>query len=161
MLDCIMTGVISACIFKKHQNWWICVAILILKMEENMQHFWHSMFYYFKEGKNTTEMKKKKKRFVQCIEKVLWLIQCVKSDLQSFLALLIFWPNNSLPWGFLMRWKVFSSTPGLSPLEANSKSSRHTQNTQISKVIHENEKCVLYFMEKTKWTFWPIQYIKE
>ena len=31
-------------------------------MEENMQHFWHSMFYYFKEGKNTTEMKKKKKK---------------------------------------------------------------------------------------------------
>ena len=31
-----------------------CVAILILKMEENMQHFWHIMFYYFTKGKNTT-----------------------------------------------------------------------------------------------------------
>ena len=32
-----------------------CVAILILKMEEKMQHFWHIMIYYFKKGKNTTE----------------------------------------------------------------------------------------------------------
>ena len=36
-----------------------CVAILILKMEENMQHFWHIMLYSFKKGKNTTEMQKK------------------------------------------------------------------------------------------------------
>ena len=28
-------------------------------MEENMQHFWHIMLYYFKEGKNTTEMQKR------------------------------------------------------------------------------------------------------
>ena len=35
------------------------VAILILKMEENMQHFQHIMFYYFKKGNNATEMQKK------------------------------------------------------------------------------------------------------
>ena len=35
-----------------------CAAILILKMEENMQHFWHIMLYYFKKGKNATEMQK-------------------------------------------------------------------------------------------------------
>ena len=29
-------------------------------MEENMQHFWHIMLYYFKKGKNTIEMQKKK-----------------------------------------------------------------------------------------------------
>ena len=34
-------------------------AILILKMEENMLHFWHIMLYYFKKSKNTTEMQKK------------------------------------------------------------------------------------------------------
>ena len=28
-------------------------------MEENMQHFWHIMLYYFKKGKNTNEMQKK------------------------------------------------------------------------------------------------------
>ena len=36
-----------------------CVAILILKMEENTQHFQHIMLYYFKKGKNSTEMQKK------------------------------------------------------------------------------------------------------
>ena len=34
-------------------------AILILEMEENMQHFWHIVLYYFKKGKNATEMQKK------------------------------------------------------------------------------------------------------
>ena len=34
---------------------------------------------------------------------------------------------------------------------------RHTQNIQIKKVTGENEKCVFYFMEKTKRTFWPTQ----
>ena len=37
-----------------------CVAILILKMEENKQRFQHIMLYYFKKGKNTSEMQKKK-----------------------------------------------------------------------------------------------------
>ena len=36
--------------------------------------------------------------------------------------------------------------------------SQDTQNIQINKVIGEYEKCVLHFMEKTKWTFWPTQY---
>ena len=33
-------------------------AILILKIEAK-QHFWHIMLYYFKKGKNATEMEKK------------------------------------------------------------------------------------------------------
>ena len=36
-----------------------CAAILILNMEDNMQHFQHIMFYYFKKGKNATETQKK------------------------------------------------------------------------------------------------------
>ena len=47
------------------------MAILLLKMEEN-KHFQHIMFYYFKKGKNTTEMQKK---IVRCMEKVLWLLK--------------------------------------------------------------------------------------
>ena len=35
-----------------------CTAILTLKMEEDMQHFWHIMLYYFKKGKNATETKR-------------------------------------------------------------------------------------------------------
>ena len=38
-----------------------CVAILILKMEENTQPFGHITLYYFKKGKNATEMQKKKR----------------------------------------------------------------------------------------------------
>ena len=35
-----------------------CVAILILKMEENKQYLWHIMLY-FKKGKNATEKQKR------------------------------------------------------------------------------------------------------
>ena len=35
-----------------------CVVVLILKMEER-KHFWHSVLYYFKKGKNVTEMREK------------------------------------------------------------------------------------------------------
>ena len=38
-----------------------CVAILISKIEENKQHFRQIMLYYFKKGKNATEMQKKKR----------------------------------------------------------------------------------------------------
>ena len=31
----------------------------MLKMEEDMQHFQRILFYYFKKGKNTTEMQEK------------------------------------------------------------------------------------------------------
>ena len=55
-----MTAVISVCIFKKTSKLVnICVAILILKMERNKQHFQDIVLYYFKKGKNTTEMQKK------------------------------------------------------------------------------------------------------
>ena len=37
--------------------------------------------------------------------------------------------------------------------------SQHTQNIRINKVINKNEKCIFYFTEKTKWTFWPTPYI--
>ena len=32
---------------------------LIVKVEEKEQHFWHIMLYYFKKGKNTTEIQKR------------------------------------------------------------------------------------------------------
>ena len=37
----------------------LCAAISVSKMDENTQHFWHIMLYYFKKGKKTTEMQKK------------------------------------------------------------------------------------------------------
>ena len=62
-----------------------CAAILILKMEEDIQHFWHIMLYYFKKGKSAIKMQKKK-RILQYMEKVLWLIECVKKWFMKFLG---------------------------------------------------------------------------
>ena len=58
LLDCIVTAVISVCIKKASKLVNFCVAILILKMEENTQHFQNIMLYHFKRGKNITEMQK-------------------------------------------------------------------------------------------------------
>ena len=69
---------------------------------------------------------KRKKRLVQCMEKVLWLIKCVKSGLRSFLVLLTFWPNNSLLWGYLTHW------PGW-PLPVGSQSQEIADILKISK----------------------------
>ena len=35
-----------------------CVAFLILKMGENIQHIWHIILYYFKKGKTTIKIQK-------------------------------------------------------------------------------------------------------
>ena len=52
--DCV----ISARVFNKTSKLAnFCVAILIFKMEEK-QHFWHTMLYYFKKGKNAIEKQK-------------------------------------------------------------------------------------------------------
>ena len=64
-------------------------AILILKMEENAQHFQCIMLHYFKEGKNTNETHKK--WFVRCVEKMLWLSKCVKRGFQSFMLEISHW----------------------------------------------------------------------
>ena len=45
---------------KKSKSVNFCVAILIFKMEENKQYLQHIMLYYFKKGRNATEMQKKK-----------------------------------------------------------------------------------------------------
>ena len=62
LLDCIVTAVVP--VWLKNQNKTsklvnFCVAILILMMEENRRHSLLSVLYYFKKGKNATEMQKK------------------------------------------------------------------------------------------------------
>ena len=42
-------------------------------------------------------------------------------------------------------------------IENNQCYSRHTQNIQISKIIFENEKFLLFYKKNPKWTFWPTQ----
>ena len=44
-----------------------------------------------------------------------------------------------------MHWKMFSSTPGLYPLETKAGDSRYTVNIQLNKVTGENEKCLLFY----------------
>ena len=49
-----MTAAKSACTFLKNLSKLVsfCVAILILKMEENTAHFQCTMLYHFKKGKD-------------------------------------------------------------------------------------------------------------
>ena len=84
-----MAAVISACILKKTSklvNFF--VAILILKMEEKKQHVRYMCFIISRKVKMQP---KHKKRFVQCIEKVLLLIERVKSGWQSFMLEISRW----------------------------------------------------------------------
>ena len=87
-------------------------------MEEDTQHFQHIVLYYFKKGKNATEMQKK---ICAVYGEGAVIDRTCQKWFAKFLVLLTFWPNNSLLWGCLMRWKMFSSTPGLFPLEPNSR----------------------------------------
>ena len=89
-----------------------CAAILILKMED-MQHLCFIVLKKVKMQRNA-----KKDLCTAC--RRCCVTEHVKSDLRSFLVL-IFWPNNSLLWGCLVHWKMFSNTPGLYPLEDNSR----------------------------------------
>ena len=79
-----------------------------------MQHFLHIMLYYFKKGKNTTEMQKIKICAVYG-EGVVTDRTCQKQFVK-FLGTTDIWPNNSLLWVCLMHWKMISSTPDLYPL---------------------------------------------
>ena len=67
-------------LFKKNTSKLVifCVAIVILKMEENMQHFQHIKLY-FKKGKNATETQNK--ICAVCGEGALTDLEHVKSGL--------------------------------------------------------------------------------
>ena len=68
-----------------------CAAILILKMED-VQHFWHIMLYYFKNGKNATETQKK---ICADFGEGAMTDQMCHKWFVIFLANFLFWPNNS------------------------------------------------------------------
>ena len=51
-------------------------------------HFQHIMLYYFHKDKKATEMQKK---ILQYMKKLLWLIECIKSGLWSFLLEISLW----------------------------------------------------------------------
>ena len=95
---------------------------------------------------------------VQHVEKVLWLIKRVKSGLRSFLYYWHFGQIILCCGAVVCIGRCLAATLAFSHKMPMAGDSWHTQNIHISKFIGENEKCVLYFMEKTKQTFWPTQY---
>ena len=82
------------------------------------------------------------------MEKVLWLIECVKGSLQNFLVLLTFWPNNFLLWAVSCIGRCLAAPLASTHYKPIAADSRRTQNVQINKVIGENGKCVFYIIEK-------------
>ena len=85
-------------------------------MEENTQHFWHMMLYYFKKGKDTTE--KQKKICAVYGEGAATDPKCQKWFVK-FLGTRDILAKQFFAVG-LSYVGVFSSTPGLYPLKANS-----------------------------------------
>ena len=78
------------------------------------------MHYYFKEGKNTTETPKIKMR-VMYGEGAMTDRTCPVWFVKFLGTVDILAKYSSLLWGCLVHWKMFSSTPGLYPLETNSR----------------------------------------
>ena len=121
-----------------------------------MQHFWHIMLYYFRKGKNATETPK-----TICVvygEGVVTDWTCQKWFAKFYAG---DFSLDHAPWSGR---SVEVDSDQIKTLFKNNQSlhhvgdSQHTQNIQINKVIGENKKCVFYFMENTKWTFWPTEY---
>ena len=103
------------------------------------------MLYYFKKGKNATEMKK---RFVQWVDKVLWLIENVKSGLWSFVLEISHW---TMFCGWVEQLK-------LSQIKTLIENNQHSTTWVIDNILKISKsikllvkmKSVFYFMEKTK-----------
>ena len=95
-----------------------CAAILILKIEGDMEHFWCIMLYNFKKGKNNWNAKKDLcSVWRRCCN---WLnMSKVVSEVSWY-----YWHFGQIILScgaVLMLWKMFSSTPGLHLLQANSR----------------------------------------
>ena len=95
---------------------------------------------------------KGKKRFVWCLEKVLWLnmlkVVCKGSWYYSRFGQIILCCGAVLCTGRCLAAPLVSTH--WKPIAGDS---QHTQNIQIKKVIGESGKCVFYFMEKINGLF--------
>ena len=90
---------------------------------------------------------KRRIRFVDCVEKVLWPIERVKSGLRSFMLEI---SRGMMLHGGVHQFKLIAIPlrHELRTITLTWKDSRHTENIQINKVIGENEKRVFYFTDK-------------
>ena len=130
-----------------------CVAILVLKMKENMQHFQHIMLYYFKKGKNATETQRKictvcgegavtgqtcQEWFAKfragdfSLDDALWSGRPVEVD-SNQIKILIEKNQCFTMWEIANIFQIYKSI----------------------KLLVKIRKCVFDFMEKNIWTFWP------
>ena len=113
------------------------------------------MLYYFKKGKNATELQKN--NCVVCGEGAVTDQRCQE------------WFAKFPAWDFLLGDAAQSGRPveaDSDQIETFTENSHHYTMGEIAgtlkisisiKLLVKNEKCVFYFMEKTKWTFWPTQ----
>ena len=145
-----MIAVVSVCIKKnlsKLVNF--CAAFLILKMEENKQHFSILLFIISKKVRT-------QKKICAVCEKVLWLIKCVKSHLKfcSGGFLLDNVPRSGRP--------VEVDTDQITTLNENNQCYTTWEMANILKIPKSIKLLVkmkkIVFYEKTIWTFWPAQY---
>ena len=65
------------------------------------------MLYYFKKGKNASEIQKK---ICAVYGEGAMTDRTRQKWFVKFLGAIDIWPDNSLLWGCLMHWKMFSST---------------------------------------------------
>ena len=127
-------------------------------MEENKQHFQHIMLYCFKKGKNATETQEK--------------ICAVYGEGAVTNQMCQKWFAKFHAGDFLLDDAPWSGRPvevdsdQIEALTENNQSYTKREITNILeisksvKLLVKVKKCVFYFMEKTKGTFWPTQYVK-
>ena len=123
--------------------------------EKNTQHFQHITLYYFKKGKKCNQNAKKDLCSVwrRCPDLLnVSKVVCEVSWYYLHFGHIILCCGAALCIGRCSAAPLASTH--WKPIVGNS---QHTQNTQVSKVIGEHEKCVFYFTDKNVWTFWPTQ----
>ena len=143
VLDCIVTAVISACIKKNTSKLLnFCVAILILKMEESILVYYASII-----SKKVKMQLKCKKRFVRCMEKVLWLTKRVESGLWSSILEMSVWTMLHGQVDQLKLIAIKSRHREQSTLYHGGEN-RHTQNIQISSYWWKGKMRLLLYGKK-------------
>ena len=125
---------------------------LILTIEANKQHFWHIMLYYFKKGKNETEMKKKKDlcsagrrcRVWLNVSKVVCKVSCCRLLAgQCSTVGQTGWSWRRSDWD--INWEqstLYHVGDG-----------RHTQISKSIKLLVKMKKVSFILWKKTKWPF--------
>ena len=90
LLDCSVTAVISACIEKKTDQIGEFLYSHFNIEDKKRYTIFFGILCFILSRKVKTQLKHKKS-FAQCMEKVLWWMECVRSSLQSFVLEISCW----------------------------------------------------------------------